>query len=502
MSSPSSAPSSTATGRAVTSSPTTPSSSSEEQDRAGRRDVGPHVILSPIELRPHPFQERLLELIELSRRRGHHRNLLVAATGTGKTVMAALDYARLRKRLSRSRLLFVAHREEILDQSLATFRHALRDAVVRREVGRWRATRAVRARLRLDPEPQQRRPRGTSRPIISTSSSSTSSTTPPPPRTGGCSTTSGRSSCSGSPPPRSGATASRSCTGSTTASPPSCGSGTRSTSSGWPPSRTSASTTASTCADVPWRRGRGYDVDALSAVYTSHDVWARQVVQQVAEHAEPESMRCLGFCVSIDHARFMARHFARHGIDAVAIWGDSPASRARGRASRPRRGPGSGRVLGGPVQRGRRRAAGRHRAHAPPDREPHALPPAARPRPAQDARQAVLHRARLRGDPSSRVPLRPALAGPARRHRGERSSGRSSASFRSSLPAATCSSTRRPPRSCSGASARRSRRDGRPRSTSCARFAAIVPTSTWPASSRRRTSISMTSTTAARAGRI
>ncbi len=51
----------------------------------------------------------------------------MAATGTGKTVMAALDYASLREQLDRSRLLFVAHREEILDQSLATFRYALRD---------------------------------------------------------------------------------------------------------------------------------------------------------------------------------------------------------------------------------------------------------------------------------------------------------------------------------------------------------------------------------------
>ena len=72
---------------------------------------------------------------------GHHRNLLVAATGTGKTVMAAVDYARLRPRAAPDRLLFVAHREEILDQSRATFRHALRDAVVRREVGRRRSGR-------------------------------------------------------------------------------------------------------------------------------------------------------------------------------------------------------------------------------------------------------------------------------------------------------------------------------------------------------------------------
>jgi HKD family nuclease len=85
------------------------------------------VQLSPTDLRAEPFQERLLEQIALSRQQGHHRNLLVAATGTGKTVMAALDYLGLRERLPRSRLLFVAHREEILTQSRATFQQALRD---------------------------------------------------------------------------------------------------------------------------------------------------------------------------------------------------------------------------------------------------------------------------------------------------------------------------------------------------------------------------------------
>ena len=85
------------------------------------------ILLSPTEIRLEPFQERLLEQIELSRQQGHHRNLLVSATGTGKTVMAAVDYVRLRKRLDRARLLFVAHREEILEQSRATFAHALRD---------------------------------------------------------------------------------------------------------------------------------------------------------------------------------------------------------------------------------------------------------------------------------------------------------------------------------------------------------------------------------------
>ena len=54
------------------------------------------VRLPPTDLRAEPFQARLLERLALARQQGHHRNLLVAATGTGKTVMAALDYVALR----------------------------------------------------------------------------------------------------------------------------------------------------------------------------------------------------------------------------------------------------------------------------------------------------------------------------------------------------------------------------------------------------------------------
>jgi superfamily II DNA or RNA helicase len=84
--------------------------------------------LPNIELRLEQFQERLLEQIALARSRDLHRNLLVSATGTGKTVMAAIDYVRLSKSMPRANLLFIAHREEIIDQSLATFRFAMKDS--------------------------------------------------------------------------------------------------------------------------------------------------------------------------------------------------------------------------------------------------------------------------------------------------------------------------------------------------------------------------------------
>ncbi|MEV6383770.1 DUF3427 domain-containing protein [Streptomyces sp. NPDC051773] len=89
------------------------------------------ISLSGLEVRPFPHQQDMLERLRIEREiRGRSRNLLVAATGTGKTVMAALDYRNLRKLLDdrNPRLLFVAHRKEILKQSLRTYREVLDDA--------------------------------------------------------------------------------------------------------------------------------------------------------------------------------------------------------------------------------------------------------------------------------------------------------------------------------------------------------------------------------------
>ena len=71
------------------------------------------------------FQKPVLKELEDARSLGQHRNLLVAATGTGKTVMAALDYRALRTRGAVDTLLYVAHRREILVQARKIFRAVL-----------------------------------------------------------------------------------------------------------------------------------------------------------------------------------------------------------------------------------------------------------------------------------------------------------------------------------------------------------------------------------------
>ena len=95
--------------------------------RARARDTSTAVFFADITARP--FQERVLEALSAARETGQRRNLVVAATGTGKTVISALDYRRLaEKEGGLPNLLFVAHRKEILQQAQSCFRTVLRDA--------------------------------------------------------------------------------------------------------------------------------------------------------------------------------------------------------------------------------------------------------------------------------------------------------------------------------------------------------------------------------------
>ena len=82
------------------------------------------------DIHPYPYQQEILDKLHAEREvRGLNRNLVVAATGTGKTVISAFDYRRFCKSHpgQRNRLLFVAHREEILKQSRDTFQGVLKD---------------------------------------------------------------------------------------------------------------------------------------------------------------------------------------------------------------------------------------------------------------------------------------------------------------------------------------------------------------------------------------
>jgi superfamily II DNA or RNA helicase/HKD family nuclease len=294
-------------------------------DLLKRSDGWPPQPISPLEIRLEPFQERLLELIAVSRAQGRHRNLLVSATGTGKTVMAAIDYARLRTTLPRARLLFVAHREEILDQSRATFRHAMRDYTFGEKwVGGSRpdkfeyvfasvqslsaATLEHRAPDHFDvvivdefhhaaaPSYQALLEHLTPCELLGLTAT--------PERADGLPILH------------------------------------------WFDDRIAAELRlwdaieqhrltpfayygihdGTDLTSVPWRRGQGYDVAALGNVYTANDAWARLVYQQLNDHVDDvATMRCLGFCVSVAHAQFMARHFQSLGISAVAVSGDTPA---------------------------------------------------------------------------------------------------------------------------------------------------------------------------------
>ena len=82
------------------------------------------------DIRPYPYQQEILDKLQAEREfLGKSENLVVAATGTGKTVISAFDYKRFCNSNPNkpNRLLFVAHRREILDQSLTTFRTILKN---------------------------------------------------------------------------------------------------------------------------------------------------------------------------------------------------------------------------------------------------------------------------------------------------------------------------------------------------------------------------------------
>ena len=75
-----------------------------------------------------PHQKAILDKLKAVREDlGIYRNLVVAATGTGKTVMSGFDYQLFKQQHPNARLLYVAHRQEILEQARNKFRSILGD---------------------------------------------------------------------------------------------------------------------------------------------------------------------------------------------------------------------------------------------------------------------------------------------------------------------------------------------------------------------------------------
>ncbi|MFE1818820.1 DUF3427 domain-containing protein [Streptomyces anulatus] len=283
------------------------------------------ITLSGLEVRPYPHQRDMLERLQVERTvHDRHQNLLVAATGTGKTVMAALDYKRLRQTLGRDpRLLFVAHRKEILEQSLRVYQNVLVDAnfgellFADENPDRW--THVFASVQSLTSQALNRfAPDHFDVIVIDEFHHGTSPTyrkildhftphellglTATPERMDGLNIQDeffdGRIAAEMRL---------------------------------WEalenellsPFHYFGITDNTDMSAIAWKRG-GYDPTALSNLFTGNDARARLVVQAVKDKVtDPGAMKALGFCVSVAHARFMADFFRRAGLNAVALSGDT-----------------------------------------------------------------------------------------------------------------------------------------------------------------------------------
>ncbi|EOW9304206.1 TPA: DUF3427 domain-containing protein [Vibrio cholerae] len=104
--------------------------SSEKLKKALRQQRGDYETSSThfFDISPFPHQSEILEQLAVERSvHQRFRNLVVAATGAGKTLISAFDFARFIKAKPQAKFLFVAHREEILKQARAAYRGVLRN---------------------------------------------------------------------------------------------------------------------------------------------------------------------------------------------------------------------------------------------------------------------------------------------------------------------------------------------------------------------------------------
>lgn len=301
-------------------------------EASGRTTSGRVTLsLSGLEVRPYPHQQAMLDALDVERRvHDRHRNLLVAATGTGKTVIAALDYRVLAAGVpERPSLLFVAHRREILEQSLRTYREVLNDSdfgelyVGGARPERWRHVFASVQSLtaygvaNLAPDAYDvvvvdefhHAEAGTYRRLLDRlQPQELLALTATPERTDGLDVRSFFG----------GRTAAELRLWDALGADLLC------------PFHYFAVSDGTDLRRVAWSRGR-YDEIELTGLYTGNRARAALVLQQLQDKVlNLATMRALGFCVSVAHAQFMAEVFRAAGVAAVAVSGTTtPAERAR-----------------------------------------------------------------------------------------------------------------------------------------------------------------------------
>ncbi len=294
--------------------------------------------ITNLDVHPYPFQQEILEKLDVERTvHGHTRNLVVAATGTGKTVMAALDYRRLAEQEKPLRLLFVAHRERILQQTRRTFREVLKHrSFGETYVGgsrprEWNHVFAtVQSLSNFDLSEIHREHFGMI--IIDEFHHAAAKTyrrlleyfrpryllglTATPERTDGKPILT------------------------------------------WFDDHIAAELRIWDAIDrgflvpfyyfgrhdggdlsnVRWIRGK-YDDQELSRLFTADDLRVRKILEAVHDYiVDPQKMRALGFCVSISHAKFMTRKFNEAKIPAALIVGTTPNHERESILSRLRNG--------------------------------------------------------------------------------------------------------------------------------------------------------------------
>jgi superfamily II DNA or RNA helicase/HKD family nuclease len=280
------------------------------------------ITLSGLQVRPLPHQERILAALEAERTvHDRHRNLVVAATGTGKTVVAALDYQRLCQPDARPSLLFVAHRKEILDQALRTYREVLTDGtfgellVAGQRPRQWQHVFAsVQSLATLPQLPQfdvvvidefHHAEAATYRRLLDQlHPGELLGLTATPERTDGVDVRSFFNGHTAYELPLSDALDQDLL----------C------------PFHYFGIADNTDLTAIEWTRG-AYDVSGLSGLYTGNDARAALVLKALERQVtDTGRMRALGFCVSVAHAEYMARVFTGAGIPSRALSGQTPLS--------------------------------------------------------------------------------------------------------------------------------------------------------------------------------